>query len=181
MSVANIGPGEFGLQTTAEFAPKLKGPSISVQVPFIQFTHVYNAAVQSINLKTGGARFLPGYASTKDNNAFMSDMVLNYKLKQDETNIGIWRWSMRPWFMGRDGYWLLTGKMNESANAVLGDKNMAEILSDPKAYVQAYTDDLKSRLEQNNIPVEIISVELKGFKTSIFPARALTYEIVEPK
>jgi len=83
---------------------------------------------------------------------------------------------MDGWILA-DGYWLLTRRMNESANAILGRRSMTEIASDPKRFMQEFHEDLKARLEQNNIPVEIESIELHGFNT-IGPTRVVAYEVI---
>ena len=97
-----------------------------------------------------------------------ASVTLQYKVVPDVGKLAMHRWAMDGWMMA-DGYWLLTRRMNESANAVLGRRTQAENMSNPKQFVKDFYEDLKTRLEQNNIPVEIESIELHGFNTSYKP------------
>lgn len=56
---------------------------------------------------------------------------------------------------------------NQSFNAVVGSRPAADTLADPKGFLEAFLDNLKWRLAQNNMPIEVDVVELKSFHTDL--------------
>lgn len=175
-SVSKIAPDQVGLRDTfyAVTGDLLK-PGIYFQFPYIQYTHKYSLRTQQIEFNAGSCRFIPVCDSTGDRNPLMAQIVLQYKVTPDLQKINFHRWAMGTWGTGRDGYWLITDLLNTSANAVMGQKSMAETLSNPDGFIHDLRRDFAERLETNNIPVKIESLELKSFLTSYVPTRTVSY------
>jgi hypothetical protein len=133
-------------------------------IPLAQYTHDYRKEVQSIEFNAGGMRFFPFGESTYDKNYMSSSLRLNYRVTEDTQKLGYHGWAMDGYFL-EDGYWLLTDMMNQSANAVMGNHSMAETMADPQRYIEEYYEDLLFRFEQNNVPVEVESIEFEKFNT----------------
>jgi hypothetical protein len=170
------GPNQFALRETfGNVGEKTLPSGMYFHVPFAQYTHSYNKNVQMIEFNAGSCRFLPLCASTADQNTLTSKIALHYEVLQDPQKLGFFRWKMDGWKYP-DGYWLLTEQLNHSANAVMGKKSMAEVLVNPQQYLSDLYQDFAFRLEQNNIPVKITSIELKGFSTFI-PTHTVTYQL----
>lgn len=166
-SISHIGPGQFGLRETFyQLVSGIIPPGIYGQVPFVQFTHNFEANTQRIEFNAGSCRFWPLCENTKDQNALTASVALNYRVLPDAEKLGFHLWAMDGFVMP-DGYWLLTDLLNTSANAVMGKYNMAYILSNPEEFLDELRRDFTIRLQQNNIPVEVESLELKKFNTSI--------------
>jgi hypothetical protein len=173
-----VQPQQIGLRETFYIMTgnKVLQPKIYTQFPFVQYTHKYGANTQTIEFNGGGCRFLPNCDSTGDQNNLSAEFRLNYKVIPDAQKLSFHRWEMEKWGTGRNGYWTLTSMLNTSANAILGQKSMKESLnSDPNAFAKAVFNDLSYRLAQNNIPVEVESLELKEFKTWYVPTRTVAY------
>lgn len=181
-SVTNITPKQFGLRESFYvMTGNIMNPGIYFQFPFVQYTHRYETNTQVLQLNSGGCRFLPWCDSTGDHNPLTADMVLHYRVLPNVDKMNFHRWAMESWGTGRDGYWLITKTLNTAANTALGQKNMADTLKDPEGFQKAVYNDLKYRLEQNNIPVEIESLELKGFNTWYTPTRTVVYSATKNK
>lgn len=174
-----INPKQFGLRETfyAVVGDTLLDSRIHMQVPFVQYTHTYDMNTQKINFNAGSCRFVPFCDSTADQNPLTSNITLHYKVVKDHQKITYHRWAMEGFIMP-DGYWLLTDMMNTSANAVLGRNTMAHTLSNPQEYLKALHEDLSIRLAQNNIPVEIESLELAALNSSYAPTRTVSYQSI---
>lgn len=181
LSFQKVEPDEIGLRTTFGAVNGLKEPGWYFQIPLVQWTHAYKTRQQTIQFNAGGFPFLPGFDSTEDQNPVKADIVLNYKIKPESEKLGFFRWGMHEWFTGRNGYWRLIGKMNESANAVLGDRTMAESYGNTTQLAQDFTNDLAFRINQNNMPITIESIEFKGLNTPsvIFKTRTRSYVKVD--
>lgn len=178
-STKMIGPNEFGLQQTMGVVTSdVRGPGLYFQVPFAQITHSYRSNTQTLQFGAGSNRFFPWKIDTSDRNLLVADVAVNYKVIPDAQKLAFWRWAMRDWFTGRNGYWLLTDMANTSANVVLGQKTMAETLSKPTEFAQDYYQDLSTRLDINNIPVQIQSIEVNGVRTTFWPTRSVQYRKV---
>ena len=175
-----VGPRQFGLRTTGYvlLSDHTLNPGVTAQVPFLQYTHKYDANTQTITLDAGGCRFLPWCNSTGDQNPLRANMVLQYQVDRNVEDLGFHQWQMEGFFFP-DGYWLLTDLLNTSANAALGQKTTAGILATPDQFVKLVHDDLTNRLKLNNIPVTIKSVELKDFHTWFVPLRVVSYGVVK--
>lgn len=175
-SVNKPEPGQFALRETfyATVSDEILEPGIHPQVPFVQYTHVYDSRTQSISFNAGSCRFIAVCDSTADQNPLIAEVTLNYKVLKDREKLTFHRWAMEGIVM-QDGYWLLTDMMNISANAVLGKKAMAQNLADPQAFLNDFYDDLSIRLTQNNVPVEIEGLELHSLKSWYTPTRTVAY------
>jgi regulator of protease activity HflC (stomatin/prohibitin superfamily) len=175
-----VSPRQFGLQTTGYvlLSDHTIGPGLRFQVPFIQYTHQYNANTQVIAMNAGGCRFWMTCDSTGDQNPLRASMVLQYRLIPDPENLGFHEWAMEG-FLFTDGYWLLTRMLNTSANAILGQKTTPAVLSEPQVFVEAVQSDLVARLKLNNVPVEVESLELRDFNTWFTPIRTVSYGITK--
>ena len=169
-------PGQFGLRETGyvTIADDFLKPGIHMQIPFLQYTHNYDANTQKIAFNAGGCRFMPGCDSTADQNPLRAELVLSYRVTPDHDKMAFHRWAMEGFVM-QDGYWLLTEMINTSANATLGKQTMSQSLNNPHAVLSAFTEDLTLRLAQNNVPVEIESIELKSLNTTYMPSRTVSY------
>jgi regulator of protease activity HflC (stomatin/prohibitin superfamily) len=178
-SINNIRPGEFGLQETFyRFASAgIKEPGVYLQVPFAQFMHHYGANTQNIEFNAGSCRFFPTCANTNDKNALTAKIALNYRVMPDAKKLSFHRWEMDGFVM-QDGYWLLSGLLNDSANTVMGRYTMAETLSHPDRFLNELNADFLNRIYVNTIPIEIESIELKEFYTSIVGSRTVHSGIV---
>lgn len=141
----------------------------------LQYTHSYESRTQRIEFSAGSGRFLPFFDSTGDRNILTADIAINYKVVPDPAKLKFHLYEMDGWMM-QDGYWLLTKMANDSANAVLGRCAMAETLANPQRFIDDLKADLEARLEQNNVPVEIESLELKHFDT-LLPAKIVDYKV----
>ncbi|MDD5585720.1 MAG: SPFH domain-containing protein [Alphaproteobacteria bacterium] len=182
-AVKIINTNEFGLQQTASVVTSgIKKPGIYLQIPFLQITHSYRENTQTIKLGAGSNRFFPWKVDTADQNLLVADVTVQYKVMPDANKLTFWRWSMRDWFMGANGYWLLTSMTNTSANAALGRKTLADTLSKPTEFAENLFNDLSTRLDVNNIPIQIESVEVNGLRTTFWPTRTIQYrKVVNPK
>ena len=170
-----INPNQFGIKTSfGKVTSDILSPGYRFHVPLIQYTHDYNAQVQRIRFTAGGIYFLPFGKSTGDQNTLLSEIVLNYRVLSDKQKLGYHRWAMDG-FLLPDGFWILTRRLNESVNAVMGKQRMAETLSNPEQFMLDLHSDLKLRLETNNIPVQIESIELNKFKTFL-PVKSISYQ-----
>jgi len=186
-SFAYVGPDQFALrETLGSIDPTLMKSTIGLQVPFAQFTHRYRVGTQRINFPAGSTRFptipgLPLTADTGDQNLLIANMALNYQVVPDVQKLTYWRWEMRDWG-APDGYWVITGFLNDSTNAVLGRQPMAATLSDPSSFTRDVYKDFLLRLKQNNVPVYVESLELQSFTTSRFvPTKTRSYRVIGPK
>lgn len=181
-SMKVIRANEFGLrQTVGIVNSDLKKPGIHFQIPFAQLTHAYRASTQTIKFGAGSNRFIPWDMNTTDKNVLIADITINYTVKPDAEKLKLWRWEMRDWFTGRNGYWLLTDMANTSANAVLGNRTMAEAISKPVDFAQDFYANYVARLETNNIPVEIQSIEIERTRTTLWPTHSVHYvRVINP-
>lgn len=176
-SVTTVGPNQMGLrETLGNVTSDLMKPGMSFTIPVIQFTHVYQTNTQKIDFVAGSDRWTPFKPSTADQNVLMAEVVLNFKVIPDEQNLIYHRWAMRKWFGTPNGYFLVTQMMNDSANAVLGRQTMAQALASPAKFESDYYQDLTQRLQINNIPVAIESLELKKLQT-FMPTRTVAYNV----
>ena len=174
-AVSRVEPGEFAIRETFyRMTSDIIKPGIHPQVPFVQFTHNFETNTQRAEIKAGSCRFWPLCNSTKDGNALTAEVALNYKVLPDAQKLGFHLWSMDGFIMP-DGYWLVTRMLNDSANAVMGRYDMAQIMANPEKFAKELKEDLIFRLQQNNIPVEIESLELKSFSTSYEPVKSVNY------
>jgi hypothetical protein len=177
-AVSRVNKQEFGMRETFfKITSGILQPGMHPQFPFFQFTHHYESGTQRIEFDAGGCRFLPFCESTNDRNSITAKVVLNYKIQQDANKMALHRWSMDG-FVFQDGYWLLTRMLNDSANAVLGKQAMHQTLANQADFLKALYEDFSFRLKQNNVPVDIESLELKEFETSLNTARTVSYEVV---
>lgn len=169
---------KFTLKSTfGKVDDKTQSSGFYAHLPFVQYVHDYRKEVQTIDFSVGGIRFLPFGESTADKNHLDADVKLNYRVIEDAKKLGFHAWEMDGYLL-QDGYWLLTDMMNQSGNAVMGDRSLAETVSDPKRFTKEFFEDLAFRLEQNNVPVEIESVELQKFKT-FAPTKTVSYHKIE--
>lgn len=182
-TVCRVSPKQFGLRMTGyvlmsdHFLPS----GVTLQVPLVQYTHKYQANTQTITLTAGGCRFWPTCDSTKDQNPLRAEVIVQYRVKQDLEDLGFHQWAMEG-FLFPDGYWLLTDLLNVSANAVLGQKTLAEtVLSAPRQFSDALYADFTNRLKLNNVPVEVESLELREFNTFYVPIRTVAYGVSKAK
>lgn len=172
-----VGSDQFGLRTTLGVASdKTLPPNLYLHVPLLQYTHNYQANTQRIEFRAGGMRWVPFTASTNDQNVLTANLALNYRVTQDPEKLALHRWAMDGYFMP-DGYFLLTGLLNDSVNAVMGQQSLAKTINDPKAFTDAVRADLAFRIEQNNVPVQIESLELHSFDTSMRSSHINSYEV----
>jgi regulator of protease activity HflC (stomatin/prohibitin superfamily) len=174
-----VGPDQFAIRETLGSVTSKEAlpPGLYFHLPFVQYTHSYQSGVQKISFNAGCGRFNPFVDSTADQNELMAQVTLQYKVTPDIAKLSLHRWSMDGWMMA-DGYWLISGMMNDSANAVFGKRTMAETIANPARFAAEFAEDVKFRLEQNNVPVEIESIEVHGFKTTYLPTRTVSYEAV---
>lgn len=169
---------QFGLrETLGNITSGILPPRVYLHVPFFQYTHSYQANTQRIEFNAGSCRFWRGCDNTADHNAMVAHVVLNYRTEQNVDKLALHRWSMDGWMMP-DGYWLLTDLMNDSANAVMGKRSIDQTMGDPKRFVAELAEDTALRFAQSNVPVEIESIEFKGFKAT-FPTRTVANNIVQ--
>ncbi len=181
-----VNPNQMAMRETLfnVTSDRLMGPGWYFQIPFVQYTHVYNMNTQRFDFSAGSNRWmLPISSSTSDQNILQADVTLNYKVLPDEQKLIYHRWDMHNWpwqgYFGKpDGYYQLTGLLNDSANAVLGRRRMGETLSNPKKFAEDLYQDFTQRLQMNNVPVEVESLEVKGFNTSFIPSRTKSYNAV---
>lgn len=178
-SISRTAPDQFAIQETLyKFNSEIIKPRISAQVPFVQFTHNFQSSTQRAEFNAGSCRFWPMCANTQDHNSLIAQVVLNYKVKPDAQNLSYHLWEMDGFVMP-DGYWLATRVLNESTNAVMGRNDMATIMKYPEQLLKQIKDDFVFRLEQNNIPIEVESLELKKVSTSFWPANRVYYAVVK--
>ncbi len=178
-AVSRTQPDQFAIQETLyRFNSEIIPPRISIQIPFIQFTHNFQANTQKIEFNAGSCRFWPLCDSTKDQNPLTANIVLNYKILPDKKKLSYHLWEMDGFVMP-DGYWLLTDLLNQSTNAVMGRGDLAEHLRKPEDFLKALKEDFAFRAEQNNVPIEIESLELKKFKTSYWPINSIGYAVIK--
>jgi len=172
---------KFTLKSSfGKVADKTTSSGLHFHIPFVQYVHDYRKEVQTIDFSVGGIRFLPFGESTADKNHLGADVKLSYRVTEDTKKLGYHPWEMDGFVM-QDGYWLLTDMMNQSGNAVMGDRPLAETISDPKRFVEEFYEDLAFRLEQNNVPVKIESLELQKFNT-FGPTKTVSYhKVPDPK
>ena len=145
--------------------------------PF-SYTHDYSSEVQTIEFGAGGKYFVPWGENTADQNHLHAKLRLNYRVMPDKQKLGYHRWEMDNILSKSDGYWMLTRMMNASANAVMGKDNIAKIMANPDQFSKDFYEDLQFRLKQNNVPIEIESIELKKFAT-FFPTKSVSYQKIE--
>lgn len=169
---------EFGVRETMfNVTDTNMKPGIYFQVPLAQFTHQYQTNTQRIDFTAGSCRWVAVCNSTEDQNVLTASFRLAYKVRQNDPNIIYHRWEMRSWLFQSDGYFLLTGLLNDSTNAVMGRQSMAATMADPARFNREVYEDFKLRLQMNNVPVEIESLELKRINTTIWPTRTVSYQI----
>jgi len=185
-SVKRIQSNEIGLRTTFGVASlRLLGPGLHFQFPFVSITHAYRLNTQTINFGAGSGRFLPFWNDTSDRNILVTDIRVQYKVVPDARKLSFWRWDMGGWGLtvntGADGYWKLTSLINDSANAVFGRRAAAEPMYIPNQFANELYRDINFRFAQNNIPVQVESLEVKQIRTArFFPVRTVSYQVVGP-
>jgi regulator of protease activity HflC (stomatin/prohibitin superfamily) len=166
-----VAPGQFGMRVSFLKAdPIVQENGWKVFVPLLQYVHSYNLNTQRIEFNAGSCRFFPGCNSTADHNPLLARVGISYKVRPDIPKLAMQRWAMDGWVMP-DGYWLISELANDSANAVLGRQSMAQALQQPEKFLKDFENDLKTRLEQSNVPIDVQSVELRDMGTK-FPTRA---------
>lgn len=181
-SLSRIGPREFGVRETLyQLNSDIMKPGSgwSAQVPYVQFTHHYGTNTQKIEFNAGSCRFWPLYEDTADRNAVTARVALSYRVLPDIDRLKFHLWEMDGLVM-QDGYWLLTGLMNEAANTLMKRRTMAETISDSARFARELHETFSSLIEQRNIPVEIERIEVKGFHTSALTSTTtISNEVVE--
>ena len=178
-TVSHTARDQFSIRETAyKFSSEIREPGITLQIPFFQFTHNYMANTQKINFNAGSCRFLPMCKSTLDQNALTADISLNYRVLPNAEKLSFHLWEMDG-FITKDGYWLLTRMLNDSTNAVMGKSTMTQLLAAPEKFLKDVKEDFAFRIKQNNIPIEIESLEMKEFSTSIWPVHSVQYAVVK--
>lgn len=168
-------PNQFTLKTNwSAVSDETTGSGLHLHLWPATYTHDYPAQIQRINFNAGGIWHLPFGDSTADQNHLHARMRLNYTVSQDTDSLQYHRWGMEDYFGLPAGYFMLTGYMNSSANAIMGQDEMGVTLGNPEAYLEAFSRDFSFRLQQNNVPIQIESIELEGFGT-FFPTRDVSY------
>lgn len=171
-----VEPDQFSMRVTMGVnSDGIKPSGLYFNVPFVQYTHSYQATQQRINYHAGSCWLIPLCDSTADHNILTAQVSLNYRVTKDTEKLLLHRWSMDGWQMA-DGYWLITYLMNDSANAILGKRNMVDNILRPKEFLDDFTQDFSQRLTQNNVPIEIDSIEMHGF-TTFLRTRNVSYHI----
>ena len=180
-SVNYVGPNEFGVQEILMNVTDANVKSgVHFQIPFVQITHKYNTAIQKFTFNAGSGRWIKWAGSTEDRNTLTAKVKLSYKIDPDETKIIYHRWGMRKWFGQDNGYFVLTDLLNDSANAVMGKKPLGEIVADPSTFNKELLNDFRFRVETNNIPITIESIELQSLDTTMKPTHTISYQLNNP-
>lgn len=160
-----VQPNEFAVRTTMGAITSSDLPSgPSFKVPFVQSIYTYSRNV-IINEFTAGASG-NGDANTQDRNKLEANMRLHYRIDPTVGDMNFHYYNLSSLIGQGDGSDYLKTLINDSANAVFGQRSARETLADDDAFIKAFADNLEWRLRQNKVPITIDTVELLNIKAT---------------
>lgn len=99
--------------------------------------------------------------NTQDQNSLKAEMRMHYK---NNPNSGVIAFHVEE-MAKNDGMPLLAGLMNQSFNAVAGDRRAVDAFNNPTEFLIKFAEDLQWRLAQNNVAIELDAFELLEFSS----------------
>lgn len=94
--------------------------------------------------------------NTYEQNALRAEMRLHYQIDTTQGVLALHINTMK----NNNGARLLRELMDQSMNAVVGERHSSQVIADKESMLRAFADNLEWRLNQNNVPIRIDSVEL---------------------
>ena len=146
-----IDSGHFGVHTRmGKVLNDTLGPGVETKVPFID--HVYEFQNNTIILTTtaGEGR------NTKDQNMLSAEMRLHYTIDPREGVLALHIATMSD----DNGKELLESLMDQSFNAVVGERPASDHMADPETLLASFGENLQWREKQNNVPISVDAIEL---------------------
>ncbi len=150
-SCNTISSGHFGVHTRfGKILNDTISPGVVWKMPLVD--DVYALQNNTIILETtaGSGR------NTKDQNMLSSEMRLHYTIAPHEGVLALHIDAMSK----NNGKDLLTGLMDQSFNAVTGERPASDHMADPKTLLSGFADNLQWREKQNNVPMKVEAIEL---------------------
>lgn len=150
-SFKTINSAHFGVHTRmGKVLNDTISPGVEWKVPLID--NVYQFQNNTIILQTtaGEGR------NTKEQNMLSAAMRLHYKINPNEGVLALHIGTMSD----DNGKELLENLMDQSFNAVVGERQSSEHMADPKALLLGFAENLDWRLHQNNVPISIEAAEM---------------------
>lgn len=150
-SFKTISSSHFGVHTRfGKILNDTIGPGVEPKIPFVD--KVYELQNNTIILETtaGTGR------NTKDQNMLSSEMRLHYTINPKAGVLGL---HLKK--LGNDnGKEFLENLMDQSYDAVVGERNASDHMADPKALLASFAENLEWREKQNNFPIDVDAIEL---------------------
>lgn len=135
-------------------------PGIHFKYPL--FDNIYPLRNNTIILETPEGRvntstnYIGSGRNTHEQNMMNAEMRLHYQIDRNRGVIALHADTM----MDDNGKNLLMELMDQSFNAVVGERHSTEHLADTNGLLRAFSDNLEWRIGQNNVPVRIDAIEL---------------------
>ncbi|MDD5585719.1 MAG: SPFH domain-containing protein [Alphaproteobacteria bacterium] len=101
--------------------------------------------------------------NSSDRNPVSAKIRTHYKVNPAVGSIAL----KLPEMRGDNGETAFKELENQSFNAVVGSRPAAETLDDPTGFLEAFLVNLRWRLAQNNMPIEIDTIELLSFHANL--------------
>ena len=141
----------FGVRVTrGQVQPKLLEPGYYSKAPALDTIYSFSNNVIILETTAGNPR------NTRDQNDFSVELRLHYQIKP---NVGVLSFHLDE-LSDNNGQKLLTKQLSNSVDSVVGQLTSQEALSIPADILKNIVPQLEWRLKQNNIAVEIDTIEL---------------------
>jgi regulator of protease activity HflC (stomatin/prohibitin superfamily) len=150
-SCNKVGSGYFGVHTRmGKIINDTVPPGVKWTVPLIDDVDLFQNNTIILETSVGTGR------NTKDQNMLASEERLHYTIDPDEGVLALHINSMSA----DNGKQLLEGLMDQSFDAVVGERPASDHMSDPEGVLLAFAENLEWRLKQNNVPIKVDAIEL---------------------
>lgn len=145
----------FGVRVTrGQVQPKLLEPAYYGKLPVLDKIYSFSNNVIILETTAGNPR------NTKDQNDFSVDLRLHYQIKPDA---GVLSFHLEE-LSDNNGKALLTTQLSNSVDSVVGQLTSQEALAAPADILKHIVPQFEWRLKQNNVAVEIDTIELLSIK-----------------
>jgi regulator of protease activity HflC (stomatin/prohibitin superfamily) len=150
-SCNKITSGHFGVHSRmGKVLNDTVSPGVKLTIPFIDDVDQFqnNTIILETNAGTG--------RNTKDQNMLSSEKRFHYTIDPSQGVIALHLETMS----NDNGKELLEELMDQSFNAVVGERPASDHMANPDDLLYGFAENLEWRLKQNNVPISIDAVEL---------------------
>lgn len=146
-----IDSGHFGVHTRlGRVINDTIAPKVVWKYPFVDKVHQFQNNTIILETTAGTGR------NTKEQNMLSAKMRLHYRIDPSQGVLALHIKKMSD----DNGGELLEGLMDQSFDAVVGERHSSEHMADPQALLIAFAQNFDWRQRQNNVPTSVEAIEL---------------------